>query len=236
MAEPAAFTSVLNRIGFNVPTRQFLVSQGMTTIEDLRALPEDEVSKLIKHASAWRPPTAPAPQGGAIPAQVIFPYLSVVKLKALRAWADYREARGQTTSPAPFSGETISVWLGRLQEISKVLKDKDADEAVKPAPLASFSGWEAFEEAFITYLSCFRSAGTQAPINYCIREESEAEVTAEIRDANYDSIDDDLIATIPFTGATYRRDNKRVYDKLKPLVVNGPGWSFIQVMNRTKNG
>jgi hypothetical protein len=62
------------------------------------------------------------------------------------------------------------------------------------------------------------------------------DVTDEVRDATYDSLDDDLIATMRLQGAAYGIDNKQVFAIFKPLLIDGPGWPFIQRFNRTQNG
>jgi hypothetical protein len=38
------------------------------------------------------------------------------------------------------------------------------------------------------------------------------------------------------TGRHFQQDNKRVWNKLKPLVVDGPGWVFIKSLEATKHG
>ncbi len=37
-------------------------------------------------------------------------------------------------------------------------------------------------------------------------------------------------------GKTFSRDNKRVFDILKPFVMEGPSWPFVQPFNRKCNG
>ena len=49
-------------------------------------------------------------------------------------------------------------------------------------------------------------------------------------------IDEDLYSTIIFEGQDFHADNKMLFDILKPLLVDGPGWPSIQVHNRTHNG
>jgi hypothetical protein len=45
-----------------------------------------------------------------------------------------------------------------------------------------------------------------------------------------------LIATTALNGTHFELDNRTLYDEFKPLVVDGPGWSFIKKFDRTKNG
>jgi hypothetical protein len=57
-----------------------------------------------------------------------------------------------------------------------------------------------------------------------------------MRDNDYDLVNEDLINTTALTGATFNNDNRSVYDLLKPLIVEGPGWSFIQTFGCTHDG
>jgi hypothetical protein len=58
----------------------------------------------------------------------------------------------------------------------------------------------------------------------------------EIQNADYGSIQERLIAMMALSGPHFELDNRMLYDELKPLVVNGPGWSFIKKFNKKKQG
>jgi hypothetical protein len=62
------------------------------------------------------------------------------------------------------------------------------------------------------------------------------EVTPAIRAAPYASDIARLIATIIHHGRHYDLDNSTLYEELKTLVVDGPGWAFVRQFDRTKNG
>ena len=53
---------------------------------------------------------------------------------------------------------------------------------------------------------------------------------------NWDSVDDDLVATSILEGETFSHDSKRVFDTLESIVVEGPDWPFVQPFNRRRNG
>jgi hypothetical protein len=53
---------------------------------------------------------------------------------------------------------------------------------------------------------------------------------------NWDSVDDDLVATSILEGETFSRNNKRVFDILKQFVMEGPGWPFVQPFNGRRDG
>jgi hypothetical protein len=69
---------------------------------------------------------------------------------------------------------------------------------------------------------------------YLIRDHEE--VTDEIRNAVYDSEGDRLIAIMTLLGSHYDIDNKTLYEELKPLVVDGPGWGFIKKFDKLSDG
>jgi hypothetical protein len=62
------------------------------------------------------------------------------------------------------------------------------------------------------------------------------DVTPEIRNADYGSVQERLIATTAHSGTHYELDNRTLYDTFKPLVVDGPGWPFIKKFNKHKDG
>ena len=45
-----------------------------------------------------------------------------------------------------------------------------------------------------------------------------------------------LIATTALSGTHYNLDNRTLYDTFKPLVVDGPGWSFVKKFEKQKDG
>ncbi len=45
-----------------------------------------------------------------------------------------------------------------------------------------------------------------------------------------------MVATSILEGKTFSRDIKRVFDILKPFVMEGPGWPFVQPFNRRRDG
>jgi hypothetical protein len=71
-------------------------------------------------------------------------------------------------------------------------------------------------------------------MTYLIRDHEE--VTEEQLAETYDSIDEEMIAMMKFSGMHWKTDNKRLYDLLKPLIVDGGAWPFIQMYNQSKNG
>jgi hypothetical protein len=47
---------------------------------------------------------------------------------------------------------------------------------------------------------------------------------------------DRLVATTVLVGAHFDLDNRTLYDELKPLVLDGPGWAFVRKYDKAKDG
>ena len=190
MAAALEFTAALTRLGFNPPTVLFFGAQGIHTVEDLCSFPPSEMKELIKHSGHWRPTAPAAPIAGPAPGRggagrgaaaaaaaaaalqattVVFPFLSVRKLKALRAWADYRRARQDDDSPDLFQAVELDIWLFRLTELDE-LKEAHKDDTTSSCPkLGSFNSWVVWEEAFLTHIDELRSPVTKVPLSYLTR-------------------------------------------------------------------
>jgi hypothetical protein len=52
----------------------------------------------------------------------------------------------------------------------------------------------------------------------------------------YSLVDDYMVSTMMLSGDQHKIDNTQVYNVLKPLIVDGAGWTLIKNFNRTKNG
>lgn len=95
------------------------------------------------------------------------------------------------------------------------------------------AGWTNWEEECFTYLGQHRSVLAGTPLTYVIRPHTE--VTPDMLAAVYEMVDEDLYNTTKFAGGPYSRDNKRLYDLIKLLIIKGAGWPFIQPFNRAHN-
>ena len=230
------FNAALGMLGFNEPTREFIVSQGLNTAADLASIPYKELDDLVKHMTRTKPspPRPDEDDDDDVEEPVMFPYLAVRKLKAFSLWMNYRILRGQAITPVDFNQIAIAVWLDRVSELQKLVDSDKAESPSPPPKFTSFSMWPEWEEMLITYLEHIRGAAAQTPIVYTIR--AEAEVNDETRAAVYETLDDDLRATIVLQGEAFRIDNIRTFAIMKPLLVDGPAYPFIQRFNRTQNG
>ena len=167
--------------------------------------------------------------------------MAIQKLKAFKFYSTYLSVRGQEPDPDLWFDQRIKEWTTRYNLQLQIVAGEKADAAKGPtAPtLKSFDDWEPFELGFLIGLRTHRSVGSMAPLNYVLREVPE--VTAEQWDADYPSYDDDMIATHEHTGVeginpNFARDNRRVFDILKPLVQEGRGNTLIREFDATRDG
>jgi hypothetical protein len=223
-----AFRTALTRIGFNAATRAAIVENGFETILDLATVQDEDLDKLPKHLEAWRDPAA-APN-----LQVRIPFLSLKKLKAMRYWVLAQRCVGVATPRAQdFSNVVLEETLARMKADKDYKLATEETEIAKPEKLADLAKWTKFWELLSTFLGRVKGAAL-IPLSYLVREHGE--VTAEILNAEYESVQDRLIATTALSGTHFDMDNRTLYDEFKPLVVDGPGWSFVKKFDRTKDG
>ena len=159
-----------------------------------------------------------------------FPYLSIRKFKRFAPWQPIIPFAMKSLTQQTFKTVLSRVFfLNRLTELEEVaLAKKDSNEKKDLPKLASMSGWLTWVELFHTFLAWHKSAIAGTPLSYIIHDKDE--VTDEDRaseDCNL--VDEDLVDTSVLSGVACAH-------VLKPLVMEGPGWPFVQPFNRKRDG
>jgi hypothetical protein len=227
-ARETGFRNALTRIGINAATRTAIIENGFITIQDLVSVQDKDLDKLPKHLESWRVPNANQN------AQVRIPFLSLTKLKAMRYWVLAQRCIGvDAPNVNDFTGEVIIETLARMKADSDHKLATEDSDIRKPEKLTDLTKWSKFWELLTTYLGRVKGAAL-TPLSYLIREHEE--VTQEQRDAEYLSMQERLIAITALNGTHFVLDNRTLYDEFKPLVVDGPGWSFIKKFDKSKDG
>jgi hypothetical protein len=125
--------------------------------------------------------------------------------------------------------------MQRILEESEIKNALVDQVPTKPTKLGwDLSFWPKFWEQLKTYLSQCRGAA-RIPLNYLVREH-DVVVQEQYNMTLYDLVDNYLIATTTLSGDHFKIDNTRLYNELKPLVVEGAGWAFIKKFDHSKNG
>ena len=78
------------------------------------------------------------------------------------------------------------------------------------------------------------ATGAACALVYLIRDHDET--TVDHVQADYDQVDNRLIACLEFKGEEYKKDNRKLYQLLKPKVIDGDLWSFIQAFDDRQDG
>ena len=224
----APFRSSLQRLGLNHVLAQAIMDQGIVDADSLISLDETAIDALIKHTSKANQ-NAPQPN-----VQIRFPFTSLLNLKLYRYWCLTRHCIGLNTELNTFTPAELD-FIRALYRERKTLKEATEDvEPTKPEPLKDIKkGWVAFWEHWINYISQLRGAA-DISLLYVFRPE------AEVADADYDAEYADNEACYQrltmLSGDHYAVDNKVVYNEIKSLVIEGPGWAFIKQYDTSENG
>ena len=164
---------------------------------------------------------------------VKLPFVAILKLKALATWAEYRQRRGQETSPDDFDEVEVPLWQRRVRDLVELATDKKI-EAKAPEVLKDITKWPAFKSNMQAYLQGMRSGQAGIPLDYVIREKED--VDQEDLDGDYVTLDDDMRATTVLIGSEYIADNQKVWLQIKPLLEESPAWTFIRKWDKTSDG
>jgi hypothetical protein len=88
-------------------------------------------------------------------------------------------------------------------------------------------------EKFKNYLGQIRGAA-RIPLTYIIR--NHLELNDNLRNAEYGSMLEHLIAITCLNGMHFEIDNKWVWQEVKALVIDGFGWSYIKQFEQLSDG
>ena len=103
--------------------------------------------------------------------------------------------------------------LARMQANKDTKLATENTEISKPEKLADLAKWTKFWELLSTYLGRVKGAAL-IPLSYLMQEHGD--VTPEIRNTDYGSVQERLIATTAHSGTHYELDNCTLYDTFKP--------------------
>jgi hypothetical protein len=215
MPGEAAFIRALTEFGFDANTRGCFTANGVSNLPTL-------VQMLPKALTNWISVESKIHRTAA--AAVHFPYIPVQKLHAYRAWAMYRHLSGLPELVEGFD-EDLQIQWDDQKELIAAEKDQVEDRPVVPK-LSSLDDWPEWEEKFISTLGTMRNPKTEFPLSYLLRKESVVPPADLV--AVYHTIDDQICALALHEGGAYKRDLARLFDLLKPLIIDGGVWCFIQ--------
>jgi len=230
MADPALFRQLLKRMNVPQPGRIAISQYGVATLPELVTLTDKDIGKMISESVTQ---AQSAEQNADDRANIRVPFATRNKLRAAKYWFKLMKRTNQPTG----ADNLTDIELEKAQDrIVEVTEKKEAIEGVVPTPpphLKSFATWSTWWELWDTYISQIYGAA-DIPLTYVYREDEI--VTNETRNQTYETQEEMYAATTVLSGNHFVLDNRRIWNELKTLTVDGPGWTFIKVFEDTKNG
>lgn len=216
----------LQSLGFNHSTSGALMDQGIKGIEDLMILSDKDVDEMIKSAQKTYKYDSSDEEEDAM----IFPYLAVKRLKALRFWAEMMSRTGESASPSRFTPEVCRSTLKRMEEENEY--DSEKIKPDRPDELKIMKHWTTWWEKWDNYMSQIRGAA-HISLTYVYRTGEEQPADADEEEMDTDTW---LYHHTLHSGQHFKLDNHTVYKELKSLVVDGPLWTYVKKYDKVKNG
>lgn len=226
MADAVTFRAALERCGIaQGQARDSIVDQGYSNMQEFSALSEDDITYFVKAVNKL-----PAPAGGERPS---IPFASIKKLKAMRKWTIECRWLGIPVQHPDFTVPELNRMITRM-DFEDQLAVNQPEAPKLPDKFTSFgTKWRAFSEGFKGHCAVVRGC-MNIPLSYVYRDH--VVPTQEMVDAEYATSDERLMALVRLTGNTYREDNHRVWDILRPLVYGTAAWDYVKTYDTTKNG
>ena len=226
------YDACLVRLGFNQATVDYFRSEDLGSPEALKSIGLSSMDRLYKNLN--KPENFPVAAAGVrrVGGGVKISYLNWIKVMGLRAWIDFRSARGQPLDLNEFNGdELVQKWSERATEVI-AFNLSNRPEGTLPPVLRT--DWRSFEELFRTFLLHRRSTYCGTPLAYVIRET--AVPTAEVLAQEFATIDECLVATHSHTHTSFDNDNHEVFDFFKRLIYQSTSWTFALRFDEARDG
>jgi len=214
-AANAPFRAALGRILLSAEVQTAIINQGITSISSLTLIGDDGIKSICKIIRDD---------------DIVVPFMQQQYLVAMRFWGRDRIRLGLPIDPVLFTlAEAQAAALLMVQEEQEIAA-KDTIKPVPPDKFTKASGWLSFREALVAYLSQVKGVN-RIPLSYVIRDDEQPDP-----DAVYENDRERRIATVPLQGHDFRQDSESVFAIIKELTLQGPGWAWIEALDRGRNG
>ena len=123
--------------------------------------------------------------------------------------------------------------VDRLNDLDLIKESTKNVDQLNPGSLKSSGEWNNWVEKWNNYMPQLRGAA-DIPLVYVYRKRKYPQ--EGLKPDDFASMDDYLSEVTLLSGQHYRLDNQRVWNELKSLVSDGPGWSFIKAFEKKTDG
>ena len=234
--DEGTWTAFLTSLGASAPTRSLIVDTGgwtsLATFLEVEVPEFDTVwEEMRNQASRMREQNANQRPNLSYPLKRT--------LYAFRVFCEYYIASNITLDILIVDWETMDAelkddWFKHVQKMKEAEKE-GSDSFTELPNLHNLKDWHSFKELLKTRLRQERNTCHGCPLIYLLRDYEES--TEEILGANYDDLDDYIATCLDFPNSeNFLRDNKKLYQLIKPKVIDGDLWSFIQAFDDKQDG
>jgi hypothetical protein len=157
------------------------------------------------------------------------------RLMALRTWVEYKLLRNKQMAVADFDLQVLDHFLQIVVWLGKIDKEMEQDRVTLLVPtLKNSTEWPKFKCQVHAQMQTHRSPILKHSLRYVICPHDE--VTHEMLDDGYLSLDADLYMTANLEEAQYHADNARGFGLLKVWLCHTEWWTFIHQYDATNDG
>jgi hypothetical protein len=220
-----------------VVTREAVILQGISSFEDFVGLTDKDVQDICSNAKkpggTIQNPNWVA--GGNIPLMIPNPgaqvgFIYEKRFRQLRFYRNYLSSVQRPMMPA-------QATLARLIEAWALYEMLEEDEAPDnmPEKLVKQDDARRVIENLDEYLKKRRNIHG-VPLSYLVRDQVEAPDIAVDQGYATPSFDEEMIRRAPHIGAIYTSDNKILWNVIRHITHNGPGWNWVSKYTRSSDG
>lgn len=209
------FRDALQRIFFDVDAQNAIVEQGVESIRHLVLLGADGIKTICKICRD---------------SETNIPFMQQHYLEAMRFWGKDRLRLGLPVDAALFTLAQAEDAALRMVQEAEEIASKDAVKPTVPDKFSKPTGWLVFKETLLAYLGQLKGVN-RIPLVYVVRVDN-AFPPGTLPDTERER----RIALVPLVGTDYRTDNETVFAIIKELTLQGPGWNWIEFLDRRRDG
>ena len=206
----------LTRCGFNTPAqRNGWIAEGMNVMLDICTFRPEEIYDIGANIQRMTAVRGGSRQGRA----------QLRKLEALVRWCLERKSVGRTLDAREFTIDTMMDTVERIR-LEKDAKDVDDDTLTGPGKFKP-NKWVSWKLSLNNYLAQLSSLMDKLPLSYVIRGQA-----PDLENADPETL---RFWSVRLQGKRFQKDNTKVWNILKSLVIDTDGWTWIEEYDDPRN-
>ena len=236
--DDAQFIALLNRIAIPARERNKLIAEGFTNMESIILHHRNDVKGFTKYLKELNKTFAACSTASI---RVNYSPRVITKLNGIVHYFNLCVNTLHTVPNITAINENDAITYGQAYiEFTKISERKTDDDVEITVPdFKDNSNWVKFRDAVKAKMS--RTIGSRGiPVSYVIDMNPRAitrpnAAYLEVETPNIENPETFVSSAVHF-GPDFKVDNRTVWDILKALLINTPGWYHISDYDRTRNG